>query len=265
MKIYETAVVHPKAKLADSVSIGPYAVIGENVTIKDNTQVGAHCVIEGWTTIGSGNKIFSGAVIGSPPQDLKYKGVRSFVEIADNNIIREYVTVNPGTSEGEQTIIGSDNLIMAYSHIAHNCVIANNIVIANGGTLAGHVEIEDRAVVGGLVAIHQFTRVGRLSIIGGCSKVVQDIPPFSTCDGHPAEIYGLNSVGLKRMEISSEDCLELKKAFKILFFSNLPVSSAVEKIRQEFPRNSQFISFLLDFISRSKRGLSKRHTLSEIS
>ncbi|MFH1855776.1 MAG: acyl-ACP--UDP-N-acetylglucosamine O-acyltransferase [Candidatus Omnitrophota bacterium] len=256
MKIHETAIIHPKAQVADSVIIGPYSVIGENVTIKENTVIGAHCVVDGWTTIGSGNKIFTGAILGSPPQDRKYKGEKSFTIIGDNNIIREYITMNPATEGGEKTIIGSRNMIMAYSHIAHNCVVGNDVVIANAGTLAGHVTIEDGAIIGGMVAVHQFVRVGKLSIIGGCSKVVQDIPPFSTCDGHPARAYGLNSVGLKRAGISPKERLEIKNAFKILFFSHLSFGSSVEQVKQLFP-DSEFIAYLVDFITASQRGVCR--------
>jgi UDP-N-acetylglucosamine acyltransferase len=261
MKIHKTAIVHPKAKLANSVSVDAYTLIGENVVIKDNTHIGAHCCLGGWTTIGRANRIFTGAVIGSPPQDLKYKGERSFVIIGDNNIIREYVTINPGTAKEEKTIIGNNNLLMAYSHIAHNCRLGNDTIIANGGTLAGHVTIEDKAIIGGLVAIHQFTRVGKLSIVGGCSKVVQDIPPFSTCDGHPARVYSLNSIGLKRAGISKKDCLDLKKAFKILFFSSLSLATAIKKLEREFS-NSELVSYLVNFIKESKRGISKKITPS---
>jgi len=257
MEVHRTAIIHPKAKLADSVSIGPYSIIGEHVVIKENTCIGAHCCIEGYTTIGLRNKVFTGAVIGSPPQDLKFKGERSFIEIGDDNTIREYVTINPGTAKDEKTVIGNNNLLMAYSHIAHNCLVGNNIIIANGGTLAGHVTIEDKAIIGGLVAIHQFTRIGKLSIIGGCSKVVQDIPPFSTCDGHPARIYGLNSTGLKRDGVSREDRLALKKVFKILFFSDLSLSGAISQAKKEFSK-CELVSYLIDFIKKSKRGIAKK-------
>jgi len=257
MKIHKSAIVHQKAKLADSVSIGPCALIGENVVIGADTVIGAHCVIEGRTTIGKANRIFTGVVIGSPPQDLKYRGERSYIEIGDNNSIREYVTVNPGTAQDEKTVIGNNNLVMAYSHIAHNCILKDNVIIANGGTLAGHVIIESKAIIGGLVAIHQFTRIGRLSIVGGCSKVVQDIPPFSTCDGHPARVYSVNSIGLKRSGVSGKDCLDLKKAFKILFFSHLSLKTAIEKLEQEFS-NSEFVSYLINFVKKSKRGISRR-------
>lgn len=257
MKIHQTAIIHPKAQLDKSVIVNPYALIGENVTIGEGSIVGAYCCIDGWTKIGSFNKIFSGAVIGTAPQDLKYKGERSFVELGNNNVIREYVTINPGTGPEEKTIIGNGNLFMTYSHIAHNCVVGNDTVIANCGTLAGHVIVEDRAIIGGLVAIHQFARVGRLSIIGGCSKVVQDVPPFSMCDGHPARIYNLNSIGLKRSGMSAKECLDLKRAFRIVFFSGLSFETSTAKIEEEF-KDSEPVAYLLNFIKNSKRGLCRK-------
>src|SRR3989338_5546487 len=178
MQIHPTAIVSKKAKLAADIIVGPYSIISDTVTIGSGTKIGSHCVIDGNTRIGRDCEIFTGAVVGSRPQDLKYKGETVFLEIGDGNIIREYCTFNPGTEEGGKTTVGNDNLFMAYAHIAHDCIVGNNCVIANNGTLAGHVVIEDMAVVGGLVAIHQFVRVGTLSIIGGCSKVVQDIPPY---------------------------------------------------------------------------------------
>ncbi len=169
MQIHPTAIVSKKAKLADDIRVGPYAIIGDNVVVGQGTKIHAYCVLEGNTIIGCGCEIFTGAVVGSRPQDLKYKGEKSFLEIGDNNIIREYSTFNPGTGDGGKTIAGNNNLFMAYSHIAHDCIVGNNCIVANNGTLAGHVTIEDKAVVGGLDAIHQFVRVGTLSIICGCS------------------------------------------------------------------------------------------------
>ncbi|MBP7216697.1 MAG: acyl-ACP--UDP-N-acetylglucosamine O-acyltransferase, partial [Candidatus Omnitrophica bacterium] len=215
----------------------------------------SHCVIEGNTTIGSGCQLFTGAVVGSRPQDLKYKGEKNFLEIGENTIIREYCTMNPGTGEGGKTIVGSNNLFMAYSHVAHDCRVGNHCVFANNATLAGHVTIEDRAVIGGLVAIHQFVRVGKLSIIGGCSKVVQDIPPFSTCDGHPARIFGLNLVGLRRQGMSAASIHLLHAAFKLLFREGLSIKHALQKAEQELSATDE-ISYLLDFIRKSERGIS---------
>ncbi|MFA5410357.1 MAG: acyl-ACP--UDP-N-acetylglucosamine O-acyltransferase [Candidatus Omnitrophota bacterium] len=255
MQIHPTAIVSKKAKLADDIQVGPYAVIGDSVTIGQGTKVGAHCLIEGNTRIGKACEVFTGAVLGSRPQDLKYKEEKSFLEIGDNNIIREYCTFNPGTEENSKTSVGSNNLFMAYSHVAHDCYVGNNCIIANNGTLAGHVTIEDQAVVGGLVAIHQFVRMGRLSIVGGCSKVVQDIPPYSTCDGHPAQVYGLNLVGLRRHGVSKEAIKELGRAFNILFNSGASTKHALEKIEKEIKPLAE-ITHLIDFIKTSERGIS---------
>lgn len=252
-QVHPTAIVSKKAKLADGVEVGPYVIIGDNATIGAKTIIHANCVIEGLTTIGSGCEIFTGAVIGSRPQDLKYKGEKSFLEIGDNNIIREFCTFNPGTGEGGKTVVGSNNLFMAYSHIAHDCTVGNSCAIANNGTLAGHVTIEDRAVVGGLVAIHQFVRIGMLSIIGGCSKVVQDIPPYSTCDGHPARVYGLNLIGLRRHGIVKDSIEELDRAFRILFNSGFIPKHALEKLK-EVSYGAE-VSYLVNFIKNSQRGI----------
>lgn len=255
MQIHPAAIVSKKAKLADDIQVGPYSVITDNVSIGVGTKIGAFCVIEGNTSIGKACEIFTGAVIGSRPQDLKYKGEKVFLEIGDENIIREYCTFNPGTEEGAKTVVGSNNLFMAYSHVAHDCVIGNNCVIANNGTLAGHVTIEDRAVVGGLVAIHQFVRIGTLSIIGGCSKVVQDIPPYSTCDGHPARIYGLNLVGLRRQNIHKDTIQQLDHAFKILFNEGFTLEHALGKVEKEV-KISQEVSHLINFVKNSQRGIT---------
>ncbi len=253
---HPTSLIEKGAQIEEGVRIGPYTKIGQNVKIGKNTEIGAFCVIEGFTEIGADNKIFSHAVIGSAPQDLKYKGERSFVKIGDRNLIREFVTINPGTDKDTVTFIGNQNLIMAYSHIAHNCKIGNNCILANCATLAGFVEIEDFAVIGGMVAIHQFCRVGKYSMIGGCAKVVQDIPPYSLCDGHPAEVKGLNRVGLKRRGFPKEKIEVLSRTFKILFFSNFPFSSAFEKLKTENLLTSE-IQTLIDFIKTSKRGVCR--------
>jgi UDP-N-acetylglucosamine acyltransferase len=220
------------------------------------TKIRSHCVIEGNTTIDQNCEIFTGAVIGARPQDLKYKGERVFLEIGDNNIIREYCTFNPGTEEKGKTIIGSGNLFMAYSHIAHDCRVGNNCIFANNATLAGHVTIEDTVVIGGLVAIHQFVRVGSFSIIGGCSKVVQDIPPYSTCDGHPAAVYGLNLVGLRRHKVSRDSIKELDRAYKILFNSGFTAKHALVEL-EKWQAKSAEVNYLVNFVKGSERGISK--------
>lgn len=256
MDIHPTAIISKKAKLSSGVSVGPYSIIGDGVNIDEGTRIGAHCVIEGRTSLGKRCQVFTGAVVGSIPQDVKYKGEVSFLEIGDDNIIREYVTINSGTEINSKTVIGNDNLIMAYSHIAHNCVIGNNCIIANCGILAGYVTIEDRVVVGGMVGIHQFTHVGEYSIIGGCSKVVSDIPPYSTCDGHPARIYGLNLVGLRRNGVGSEAIKQLSRAFKILFKSGFSLKNAIKEVSEQRYTSAQ-VSHLIDFVKNSKRGVCR--------
>jgi UDP-N-acetylglucosamine acyltransferase len=255
MEIHPTTIIAKNAKISDGVCIGPYTVIGDNVVIGSGTKIGAHCLIDGNTTIGSNCEIFTGAVIGSRPQDLKYNGEKVFLDIGNNNIIREYCTFNPGTDELGRTTVGDNNLFMAYSHVAHDCVVGNHCVIANNGTLAGHVSVEDKAVIGGLVAIHQFVRIGRLAIIGGCSKVVQDIPPFSTSDGHPAQVYGLNLIGLRRMNTPKEIIENLDSAFRIIFNSGLTKKHALERIEKEIALVSE-VSYLVEFIRKSERGIA---------
>lgn len=255
-RIHPTACIHPKAKIGKGVCIGAYSVIGEDVQIGADTHMMNACVVAGHTQIGKRCKIFTGAVIGSSPQDLKYKEERTQVIIGDDNIIREYVTVNLGTVENGKTQIGNKNLLMAYSHVAHDCVLGDGIVIANAGTLAGHVTVEERAIIGGMVAIHQFSRVGKLSIIGGCSKVIRDVPPFSMVDGHPTKVYGINSIGLKRANVASKNIANLKSAFKILFKMRLSTSTALKRLKKEVPQDP-YITYLVKFIKSSKRGVCK--------
>lgn len=256
INVHKTAIIYPGAQLSPGVTVGPYSVIEGNVTVGDNVRVGSHCVLTGQTTIGRNCKIYTGAVIGSAPQDKKHSADDNvFLNIGDNNVIREYVTINPGTAEGGgKTVIGNDNLLMAYSHVAHDCVIGNKCVMANAATLAGHVTLEDSAVIGGLSAVHQFVRLGRLSIVGGCSKVVQDVPPFSICDGHPARVFNVNSVGLRRAQFVNDSAKILKKAFKIFFHSGLSKSNALEKISKEVESCPE-LEHLIFFIKTSERGL----------
>lgn len=258
MQAHRTAIISRKAKIAEDVIVGPYSVIGDEAAIGAGSKVGSHCVIEGRTTIGKKCEIFTGAVLGSRPQDLKFKGGDVSLEIGDENIIREYCTFNSGTEASGRTVVGSDNLFMAYSHIAHDCRVGSHCVIANNGTLAGHVVVEDRTVVGGLAAVHQFVRVGRFSIIGGCSKVVRDIPPYSTCDGHPARVYGLNLMGLRRNNFSRETIKGLNHAFKVIFNAGLSLKNALERIEKE-ARQINEVSYLVEFIKNSKRGMSRGH------
>jgi len=255
--IHKTAIVGEKVKLGKNVSIGPYSVIDGHVTLGDDATIGAHCVVEGHTTIGNGCQLYTGAVIGSPPQDRKHqKKDKVFLNIGSNNVFREYVTVNPGTIEGGGTTsIGDNNLFMACCHVAHDCNIGNDCVLANYVGLSGHVTIEDRAVIGGLSGVHQYARVGYLSMIGGCSKVNQDVPPFSLVDGNPATLRGLNIVGLKRADIPSPNQMALRRAFKIFFNSGLNRSNAVLQVKEQLNGLPE-IHRVIEFIQISKRGIS---------
>ncbi len=254
--IHPTALVSPKAQIDDSdVEIGPYSVIEDNVSIHKGCRIGPYVHIQGYTEIGANCSIFTCAVIGSIPQDLKYKGEKTYLKIGENNIIREFVTINPGTADGESTVIGSHNLLMAYVHIAHNCIIGNNVIIANAGTLAGHVTVEDFAIIGGLVGIHQFCRVGRHSIIGGCSKITKDIVPYVIADGHPAVPHGINKLGLKRRRFSSERMSLIEGAYKKLFRSGLNIADALLEL-EKMPQ-SEDISYIIKFIRESERGIAR--------
>ncbi|MGM0502158.1 MAG: acyl-ACP--UDP-N-acetylglucosamine O-acyltransferase [Bacillota bacterium] len=256
-EVHETAVVHPDAKIAKKVKIGPYAIIGENVELGEGTEVGAHAVIKGWTSIGENNKIFNSASIGQEPQDLKFKGEKSFLEIGDDNTFREFTTIHRGTEEGGGvTKIGDNNLFMAYTHVAHDCKIGNNIIMSNSSQLAGHVEVEDKAVISALVGVHQFVRIGEMSMIGGDSKVVKDVPPYVLVDGHPAAVNGINSVGLRRNDVEPEMRQKIKEAYKILYRSNLNVSEAIEKMDQELD-SSPMIEHFLRFLRNAQRGICR--------
>jgi UDP-N-acetylglucosamine acyltransferase len=255
--VHPTAIVHPKAQLAAGVTIGPFSTVGAHVVIGRGTTVGTRCVIDGRTTIGAECQIFTGAVIGSIPQDLKYHGEPSQLIIGDRNCIREYVTMNLGTREGgNKTLVGDDNLIMAYAHVAHDCIIGNRVVMANNGTLAGHIEMHNEAILGGLSGIHQFARVGRLAIVGGHSKVTQDIPPFAACDGHPARIYGLNLIGLRRANIPIASRTALKQAFRLLLQSQLTLQHALKRIAHDVPPCPE-VTLVQEFVRTTKRGISR--------
>ncbi|HET7005235.1 MAG TPA: acyl-ACP--UDP-N-acetylglucosamine O-acyltransferase, partial [Candidatus Binatia bacterium] len=235
-KIHPTAVVDPHAELASDVEIGPYVVIGTNVKIADGTKIRSHAVIDGITTIGRGNVIFPFATVGTIPQDLKYRDEPSELVIGDNNTIREFASLNPGTVGGGMiTRVGSQNLLMMYCHIAHDCIVGNRNVIANGATLGGHVVIEDNVIVGGLVGIHQFVRIGTGAILGAGSMVSKDVPPFCNATGDRAKLHGLNVEGMKRRGFDQAKIDAIHKAYRIVFRSKLKISEALEKIRQELP------------------------------
>ena len=254
--VHSTAVVHPKAQIGDACDVGPYCVIGENVVLGPGCKLHSHIVIDGHTVLGRENEIFPFASIGLKTQDLKWKGGITRTQIGDHNTFREYVTIHSATSDGEVTVVGSHNHILAYCHLAHNVQLGSHIIMSNVGTLAGHVTVEDHAVIGGLVAIHQFCRVGTMSMIGGCSKVVQDVPPYMLADGNPAQTRTINKVGLERRGVSEEAQASLKQAYKILFREGLTVSNALAKIDTELAKSRE-LEHLLNFARTSQRGLSK--------
>jgi len=254
--IHSTAVIHPKARVGDGCEIGPYCVIGEHVELGAGCKLHSHVVIDGHTKLGARNEIFPFASIGLKTQDLKWKGGVTRTEIGDGNTFREYVTIHSATSDGDATTVGSNNHILAYCHVAHDCRLGSNIVMSNVGTLAGHVTVEDHAIVGGLAAVHQFCRIGKMAIIGGCSKVVQDVPPFMLADGNPAETRTINKVGLERNGVSEEAIGALKSAYKILFREGLTIPNALVKIEKELAPLPEVLH-LVQFVKSSERGISK--------
>jgi UDP-N-acetylglucosamine acyltransferase len=258
MKIDERAIVSPKAILGSGVEIGPYSIIDDNVKIGNNTVIGPFVHIKGWTEIGRECKIYTGAVIGSAPQDLKYKGDKSYVVIGDNSVLREYVTVNRPTTPEHSTVIGSKAFLMAYVHVAHDCVIGDEVVIANSVGLSGHVKVDHKAVLGGFVGVHQFVRIGKMAMVGGYTKLVQDVVPFMMVDGQPASVYSINVHGLRRQKISSEIRKDLKHANNLLFRSGLNLSQAIEKIKSEI-KISEEIEEVLKFLEHpSRQGILTR-------
>ncbi len=254
--IHSSAIIHPKAQIGANCSIGPFCVIGEHVILGENCQLHSHVVIDGHTSLGSGNEIFPFASLGLKSQDLKWKGGVTRTEIGDNNTFRESVTINSATGNGDMTKVGSNNHILAYSHIAHNVTLGNHIIMSNVATLAGHVTVGDYVVIGGLAAIHQFCRIGKMSIVGGCSKISQDVPPFMLVDGNPAETRTINKIGLERNGISGEIQSALKQAYKILFRDGLTNSNALKRIEEELPSSPE-LQHLMEFVRSSERGISK--------
>jgi UDP-N-acetylglucosamine acyltransferase len=256
--IHPTAIVAAGAKLDPTVKVGPYAVIGEHVSIGAGTSVGPHAVIEGRTEIGADNQIFQFASIGAIPQDLKYHGEESSLKIGDRNRIREFVTIHLGTEDGGGvTTVGNDSLFMAYSHVAHDCVVKDHVILANGATLAGHVEVSDYAILGGLSAVHQFTRIGCHVMASGGSMIAQDVAPFSIVQGDRATTVGINLTGLKRRGYSAEALSNIKQMYKIVFRSNLKLEEAIAKIEEDFSSGSGEIATYLEFLKQSKRGLAR--------
>ncbi len=260
VEIHPTALVSPGAVIGNGSTIGPYSVIGEEVEIGSDCNIHNHVVITGKCRIGKKNTFHSHSVIGGLSQDLKYSSEPTFLEIGDSNNFREFVTINRGTEPDSKTIVGSYGNFLAYSHIAHDCIVGDHVIFSNNGTLAGHVQMGDYAILGGLTAVHQFCRIGKHAITGGCSKIVQDVPPFMVADGNPAEIRSINSIGLQRRGFSQEQIKSLKDAYKIIFLRNLTISDAVTQLKETASRYSESspIQELIDFVVSSERGIIRR-------
>lgn len=253
MKIHPTAIVHQGAQLGADVVVGPYTIISAQAVIGDRCQIGPHAFIDGHTEIGADSQVLFAAALGGLPQDRKYQGEPTSLIIGQRNVIHEYATIHRGSGEGTATRLGDDNMIMAYSHLGHNCQVGSGVTIVNAANMGGHCVIEDRAIVSALVGVHQFTRIGKLAMVGGCSRVSQDVPPFMIVEGNPAVLRGLNVVGLRRAGISAETRNLLKSAYRLLYRSGLNLSQALDRIAEELEDNPE-LQYLVDFLSNLKYG-----------
>jgi UDP-N-acetylglucosamine acyltransferase len=254
--IHPTAIVHKDARLGEGVQVGPFSIIDAGVSVGDETVIGARVTLTGHTTLGKRNRVFTGAVLGSEPQDVKYANEKSSLEIGDDNMIREYATLNPGVGEGTKTLVGNDNWIMMNVHVAHNCVVGNHCKMANVVSLAGHVRVDDYAVIGGTTPIHQFVRIGKYSMIGGGLRVPQDVVPFVMTGGQPLATHGLNLVGLERNGFSADRVKILKDAYKILFRKNLTLKESIQALKNDFPRNED-MTYFVEFLETTTRGITR--------
>jgi UDP-N-acetylglucosamine acyltransferase len=261
-KIHPTAIVAKEAQISDGVEIGPYCLIGPHVKIGSGTRLYGHAVVEGHTQIGQRCQIYYGASLGMPPQDTKYKGDVSYLVIGDDNIIREQATLSLGSKPQAKTLVGNSNFLMTACHVGHDCVIGDGVTLVNGVALAGYVTIEDKVIVGGLSGVHQFCRIGKMAIVGGLSKVVMDIPPFSMANGIPATIKGINAVGLRRAGFNSSQLVKLKNAIKILFMSGNGLTNALEKLLKEV-ETDESLNYLIEFIKKSKRGIARNMAVTD--
>ena len=254
--LHPSAIIHPKAQIGSGCEVGPYCVLGEHVTLGENCKLHSHVVIDGHTTLGQGNEIFPFATIGKKTQDLKWKGGVTRLEIGDRNVFREGVTIHCATGDGDATVVGSDNLMLTYVHIAHDCILGSHIIMSGYAGLAGHVVVEDHAILGGYTAVHQFCRVGKFAMTGGCSRIPQDVAPFMIVEGNPAETRTINKIGMERNGISPEAVAAMRQAYKIIFREELSAPNALAKIEKELPPLPE-IQHLVQFIRASARGITK--------
>jgi UDP-N-acetylglucosamine acyltransferase len=253
-RVHPTAIVSPDAQLGVEVEVGPFAIVGEACMLGDGSVIAAHAILERNVTLGTNVHVGYGTVLGGAPQDLKYRGEQTLVEIGDGTVIREYTTINRGTTQSFKTTVGKNSFVMSYVHLGHDCHIGDGVILVNGAQLAGHVTVEDRAIISGLTAVHQFVRIGRFAFIGGCSRVAQDVPPYTRAVGNPIKLYGLNSVGLRRNNFSDDVVRELKRAYRLFFRSELNLSQAIQRAEAELepiPEVQEFIRF----VSETNRGV----------
>ena len=253
-RIHPSAIVDVSAEVAEDAEIGPWAIVGENCVVPSGCVISARATLERNVRLGERVQVGIGAILGGEPQDLKYKGEETWVDIGDDTSVREYATINRGTAHSLTTRVGRGCFIMSYVHLAHDCVLGDNVIISNGTQLAGHVVVEDRVTISGLCALHQFVRVGRFAFIGGCSRISQDVPPFARAVGNPLKLYGLNSIGLQRAGMNEDVIFELKKAYRMCFNSKIPLSRGVVRVREELQMYNEIEQFL-NFIETSERGV----------
>ena len=253
MNIHPTAIIYEGAQLGADVTVAPYAIISSQAVIGDRCQIGPHALIDADTRIGADTQVLFAAALGGTPQDRKYHNEPTSLIIGERNVIHEYATIHRGSGEGTATRVGDDNMIMAYSHLGHNCQVGSGVTIVNAANIGGHGVIEDRAIIGGLAGIHQFTRIGKLAMIGGCSRVAQDVPPFMIVEGNPAVLHGLNVIGLRRAGVDASTRNLLKSAYRLLYRSGLNLSQALERISEEL-EDAPELQYLVDFLSRLKFG-----------
>ena len=254
VRVHPSAIVSPDAVVGEGVEVGAFAIVGERCVVGDGCVIAPRATLERNVTLGRDVRVGSGSILGGDPQDLKYAGEETFVEVGDGTTIREYATINRGTSQSHRTTVGSNCLIMSYVHLAHDCHVGDHVILSNGVQLAGHVSVETRASISGLTAVHQFVRVGQYSFVGGCSRVAKDVPPYVKAVGNPVKLYGLNSVGLQRNGFEDTTLRELKRAYRLLFRSELNVSQAIERARAELPGIPE-VDALLTFVEHSERGV----------
>ena len=253
-QIHPTAIIDPAAQLGSGVNIGPYCIIGPDVTLGDGCWLQHHVTLQGPARIGRNNRFFAYGSIGQQTQDLKYRGEPTYLEIGDDNCFREFVTVHRATSQGDYTRIGNRGNFLAYTHIAHDCSVGDDVIFSNNGSLAGHVQVGDHVILGGFAAVHQFCRIGRFAILGGLAKIVQDVPPFMIADGNPSEIRGINKIGMERNNFTEDTVREIKEAYRILYRMDLNVKTAIERIRKELKPLPE-IGQLVEFLENTERGI----------